>query len=159
MKSWILSCSCSWLVGITFCTSFLRLCVTQKSLELSMLVFSPPFCRFFRNRTTKHFLHSFHHSLLRKHVARTGLINRTCHVRNSNSRFNREHEESCPSTTKNIISLLLQCLRPPNLAGWSLTVRCSHPWNHTTFNNYLQQIYWDDSTSVKSCILLSCLSN
>ena len=33
--------------------------------------------------------------------------------------------ESCPSTTINIISLLPQCLWPPNLAGWWLTMRGS----------------------------------
>ena len=35
------------------------------------------------------------------------------------------HVESRPSTTTNIISLLPQCLWPPNLAGWWLTMRSS----------------------------------
>ena len=33
---------------------------------------------------------------------------------------------------KTIISLLLQCLRPTNLAGWWLTIRASYPSSHMT---------------------------
>ena len=46
---------------------------------------------------------------------------------NSNGSLKRGHVESCPSTTKNIISPLPQCLWPSNLAGWWLTMTASHP--------------------------------
>ena len=46
---------------------------------------------------------------------------------NSNGGLRRGHVESWPSTTKNIVSPLPQCLWPPNLAGWWLTMRGSHP--------------------------------
>ena len=45
---------------------------------------------------------------------------------NSNGRFKREDVESCFSTTKNIFSLP-QFLCLPNLTGWQLTMKGSHP--------------------------------
>ena len=42
---------------------------------------------------------------------------------NSNDGFKREHLESCPSTTKNIVSPLQQYIWPPDLGGWLLTMR------------------------------------
>ena len=46
---------------------------------------------------------------------------------NSNSGSKQGHVESCPSITPNIISWLLQCLWPTNLAWRWLTIRGSHP--------------------------------
>ena len=51
---------------------------------------------------------------------------------NSNGGSKRGHVESCSSTTTNIISQLPQCLWPPNVAGWWLTIRGSHPKNYVT---------------------------
>ena len=43
-----------------------------------------------------------------------------------------ENVESCSSTIRSIISPLPQCLWPPNLAVWWITMRSSHPWSHMT---------------------------
>ena len=37
-----------------------------------------------------------------------------------------EHVESCPSTSKNVISPQPQYLLPPNLTGWKLSLRDSY---------------------------------
>ena len=50
---------------------------------------------------------------------------------NSNGGLKREHLEFSSSATKNI-SPLPQSQWPPNLAGWWLTMRGSHPLNHAT---------------------------
>ena len=38
--------------------------------------------------------------------------------------------------TTNIVSPLTQCLMPPNLAGWWLTIKGSHPYCHTILQSY-----------------------
>ena len=43
----------------------------------------------------------------------------------------REHMEYCSSTSINFLPPLPQCLWPPNLARWWLTVRHSYPKSHT----------------------------
>ena len=42
---------------------------------------------------------------------------------NNNDGFKREYLQSCPSTTKNIVSPLQQYIWPPDLGGWLLTMR------------------------------------
>ena len=50
---------------------------------------------------------------------------------NSNGGLKQEHLEFSSSATKNI-SRLVQCLWPPNLAGWWFTMRDSHTSNRMT---------------------------
>ena len=51
------------------------------------------------------------HGMLRAFMTRALEIN-------NNDAFKREHVESCPSTTKSIITSLPQCLWPSNLTAW-----------------------------------------
>ena len=57
-------------------------------------------------------------------------------------KLKREHLEFSSLATKNIISLLTQCLWPPNLAGWWLIMRGSCPYNHDLLIMWSCKITW-----------------
>ena len=109
---------------------------SRKRLSLHRLLFLFPVSVFYW--TGKRYFQIFVQLLLWARVAKIEVNNMVCRVfltqvlwkLISNSGLKQEHLKFSSLATKNIIHLLPQCLCSPKLAGWWLTMRGSHPYNH-----------------------------